>query len=76
LLKDIIGIIVFLALAAIVNIVLNANYYWICQKPPTASILNLLGLWLHYVFFAEFIVTADFTVAYMPWFVIAYYKNN
>lgn len=73
LLKAMIGINVFLVAAAIVNLLLDANYFWICGKPPTASILDLLGPWPYYVFFAEFIALANFAVAYVPWFAIDYY---
>jgi uncharacterized membrane protein YwaF len=65
-----VGINVFLVIAAIVNYLLDANYFWICGKPPSASILDYLGPWPYYVFFAEFVALANFVAAYIPWWII------
>jgi hypothetical integral membrane protein (TIGR02206 family) len=68
--KAMIGINVFLVIAAIVNYLLDANYFWICGKPPSASILDYFGPWPYYVFFAEFVALANFVAAYIPWWII------
>jgi len=73
--KAMIGLNVFLVIAAIANLLLNANYFWICGKPPTASILDMLGPWPYYVFFAEFVALGNFALAYIPWVVIDYYHS-
>lgn len=74
--KAMIGINVFLVLAAIVNYALGANYFWICGKPPSASILDYLGPWPYYVFFAEFVALANFVAAYIPWWIIDALNKN
>jgi hypothetical integral membrane protein (TIGR02206 family) len=74
--KAMIGINVFMLVAAVVNILLDANYFWICNKPPTASILDYLGPWPWYVFFAEFVALANFSLAYVPWLLIDYINKN
>ncbi len=68
--KAMVGINVFLVVAAIVNYMLDANYFWICGKPPSASILDYLGPWPYYVFFAEFVALANFVAAYIPWWIM------
>jgi uncharacterized membrane protein YwaF len=53
--------------AIVVNLSLDANYLFICQKPPTASLLDHLGPWPWYVLGAEVAALANFAVAYTPW---------
>jgi len=61
-----IGINLFLALAAIVNIAIDANYFWICGKPSTASLLDYLGPWPLYILTAEIVAVLHFILAYLP----------
>jgi len=60
----------FLFLAAIVNLGLGANYFWICGKPPTASLLDYLGPWPWYILTAEFVALLHYLVAYAPFYFI------
>jgi hypothetical integral membrane protein (TIGR02206 family) len=59
---------VFLVFAAIVNLVLDSNYFWICGKPPTASLLDYLGPWPWYILVAEFVTLLHYLVAYAPFY--------
>ena len=61
---------VFLVFATIVNLILDSNYFWICAKPPTASLLDYLGPWPWYILMAEFIALLHYLVAYAPFFLI------
>jgi hypothetical integral membrane protein (TIGR02206 family) len=58
----------FLVFAAIVNLILDSNYFWICGKPPTASLLDYLGPWPWYILMAEFIALLHYLVAYAPFY--------
>lgn len=64
--QSFLGINAFLALAAIVNISIGSNYFWICGKPPTASLLDYLGPWPVYILAAEFVALIHFIIAYIP----------
>jgi len=58
----------FLVFAAIVNLILDSNYFWICGKPPTASLLDYLGPWPWYILIAEFVALLHYSVAYAPFY--------
>ena len=58
----------FLVFAAIVNLILDSNYFWICGKPPTASLLDYLGPWPWYILMAEFVAVLHYLVAYAPFY--------
>jgi len=61
---------VFLLVAIVVNLSIDANYLFICQKPSTASLLDHLGPWPWYVLGAEVAALANFALAYTPWLII------
>lgn len=62
------GINVFLALAAIINYGIGANYFWICGKPSTPSLLDYLGPWPLYILTAEIVAVLHFIIAYLPFY--------
>ena len=55
---------IFFFITIIVNIVLDANYFWICEKPSSKSLLDFLGPWPWYILGAEFIALIHFFLAY------------
>jgi hypothetical integral membrane protein (TIGR02206 family) len=57
---------VFLLLAVGVNLLLDANYFWICGKPPTASLLDYMGPWPWYILVGEFVALLHYMAAYAP----------
>ena len=60
----------FLILATIINVILDSNYFWICAKPPTASLLDYLGRWPWYILSTEIVAILHFIVAYLPFYFI------
>ncbi len=56
----------YVALSFVVNYLLDANYNYVCHKPPTASLLDYLGPWPVYVIAGEGIVLFLFFVMYAP----------
>ncbi|MFK7905598.1 MAG: TIGR02206 family membrane protein [Chitinophagales bacterium] len=65
----------YIVLSFIVNYVLDANYNYVCYKPPTASILDYLGPWPWYVVGTEGIVLCLFLIAYSPFWVMDRFKS-
>ena len=61
---------VFLLLAVGVNLLLDANYFWICGKPPTASLLDYMGPWPWYILVGEFVALLHYMAAYAPFLFI------
>ena len=66
----------FLLIAIIANILLDANYFWIYGKPineigeHVPSLLDYLGPWPWYILVAEFVALAHFLLAYIPFIFI------
>lgn len=56
----------YIILSFVVNYLLDANYNYVCHKPPTASLLDYLGDWPWYVIGGEGIVLFLFFVVYAP----------
>ena len=67
---------VFLLIVFSVNLLLGSNYFWIMEKPPTSSLLDYLGPWPWYIFFAEFIALFHFAIAYTPVLMERYFKEK
>jgi hypothetical integral membrane protein (TIGR02206 family) len=49
-----------------VNVLVGGNYMYTLRKPETASLLDLLGPWPWYLFYAEFVALALFILLYLP----------
>jgi len=64
--ESFLGLNLFLVLAAIINFGLGSNYFWICEKPLTASLLDYLGPWPWYILVGEFVAILHYFVAYAP----------
>ena len=63
--KAFIGLNIFLVVAFFANIILDANYFWVMGKPPTASLLDYMGPWPWYILSGEFVALAHFGFAYL-----------
>ena len=61
---------IFLLVSIIANLILDANYFWICSKPPVQSLLDYLGPWPWYILAAEFVALLHFIVAYIPFYIL------
>jgi len=68
--KAFIALNVFLLIALFANLILDANYFWIMAKPPTASLLDYMGPWPWYILTGEFVALAHFILAYLLFLLI------
>lgn len=63
---------IFFLVTIPVNLILDANYFWICGKPVNdlgqhvPSLLDYMGPWPWYILTAEFVALAHFAIAYLP----------
>jgi hypothetical integral membrane protein (TIGR02206 family) len=57
---------VYLFVITVINYLLGSNYMYTLSKPSSASILDLMGPWPWYVFFAEFLALGMFLLLYLP----------
>ena len=60
----------FLLVSILANFILDANYFWICEKPPMPSLLDYLGPWPWYILAAELVALLHFLVAYIPFYIL------
>ncbi len=52
-----------------INLLLDANYFWICGKPPTPSLLDIMGPWPWYILVGEVVALLHFGLAYLPFYI-------
>ncbi|WP_299102601.1 TIGR02206 family membrane protein [uncultured Winogradskyella sp.] len=58
-----------------VNYILDANYFYLNEKPKSASILDYFGEWPYYILVVQLIVIPLFLIIYLP-FYLSGKKNN
>jgi hypothetical integral membrane protein (TIGR02206 family) len=64
------AIVVTLAYTVVIggfNLLVGGNYLFICHKPPTASLLDIMGPWPWYLIPLTFVAIAIFTLFYSPY---------
>ena len=66
----------FLLISFIANMILGANYFWIMEKPPMASLLDFMGPWPWYILSGEFVALAHFGFAYFIYLLIEKNRKN
>lgn len=64
--KSILALQVYVVLMVVVNYLLDANYFYLNEKPKSASILDYFGEWPIYIFVTQMILIPYFLVIYLP----------
>lgn len=62
-----IATLVYGAVAAIFNLIFHTNYGFICAKPSSASLLDLMGPWPWYILSLAVLGLVSFCLLYLPW---------
>ncbi|WP_341214475.1 TIGR02206 family membrane protein [uncultured Wocania sp.] len=52
----------------VINYVLNANYFYLNEKPQSASVLDYFGEWPFYIIVVQIIIIPYFLLIYLPFF--------
>lgn len=64
--KSFLALQVYVILMVGINYLLDANYFYLNQKPKSASLLDYFGEWPFYIFVAQMIIIPLFLLIYLP----------
>ena len=67
-LKSFLALQVYVILMVIVNSVLDANYFYLNQKPESATLLDHFGEWPIYIVVSQLILIPYFLLIYLPFY--------
>ena len=59
---------IYVVFVVIINYILNANYFYLNEKPQSASVLDYLGEWPFYIIVAQVIIIPYFITIYLPFY--------
>ena len=68
-LRVVVGVNIYMVIVYFINKALGSNYLFIMHKPPTASLLDVLGPWPWYNLAVEGIGLVIFLLLYLPWII-------
>lgn len=68
--KSFLTLLVYVVSMVIINWLLDANYFYLNEKPKSASILDFLGEWPVYIIVGQLILIPYFMMIYLPFYFI------
>ncbi len=66
--KSFLALQVYVVLMVIINKLLDANYFYLNEKPESASILDYFGEWPWYIIMVQIIIIPLFLLIYLPFY--------
>ena len=64
--KSFLALQIYVIIMVVVNKILGANYFYLNEKPQSASLLDYLGEWPWYIIVGQIIIIPLFLVIYIP----------
>ena len=71
--KSFVALLLFFLITIPVNLLLDANYFWICGKPPVGTILDYFGPWPWYLVVATLLALIHF---YFFYYLINFFSSK
>ncbi|EDP72048.1 YwaF [Flavobacteriales bacterium ALC-1] len=67
--KSFLALQVYVILMVFLNYLLDANYFYLNEKPKSASLLDYFGEWPYYIVVAQIIIIPLFLLIYLPFYI-------
>ncbi|WP_339753792.1 TIGR02206 family membrane protein [uncultured Winogradskyella sp.] len=67
--KSFLALQVYVVLMMVFNDFLNANYFYLNEKPKSASLLDYFGEWPYYILVGQLIIIPLFLIIYLPFYI-------
>jgi len=74
--KSFLALQVYVVLMMAVNYLLDANYFYLNEKPKSASILDYFGEWPYYIMVGQLIIIPLFLLIYLPFYLLDRRKKS
>ncbi|MTE27896.1 YwaF family protein [Winogradskyella ouciana] len=68
--KSFLALQIYVVLMIILNYLLDANYFYLNEKPKSASLLDYFGEWPYYIVVGQLIIIPLFLLIYLPFSVL------
>lgn len=66
--KSFFGLQVYVVLMMLINVLLDANYFYLNEKPKSASLLDYFGDWPYYIIVGQLLIIPLFLIIYLPFY--------
>lgn len=68
--KSFLALQVYVVLMLLLNYILDANYFYLNEKPKSATLLDYLGDWPYYILIVQLIIIPLFLIIYLPFYLL------
>lgn len=68
--KSFLALQMYILIMIAINYALNSNYFYLNEKPESASLLDYFGEWPYYIVVSQIIVIPYFLLIYLPFYLV------
>ena len=73
--KSFLALQVYVIAMVVINFIFNSNYFYLNEKPVTASLLDYFGEWPYYILVGQLIIFPYFLLIYVPFYLTSKKKD-